>query len=74
MLRFNMEKLHGILWGQYSLVLQATIKEISEYEDKSDDFDAIQLLTEINNATSGIDLIANPRLTLHEAISTLYKM
>ena len=73
-LRSNMEKLYGLLWGQRSSALQATIKGRSEYEDKSDDFDAIWLLTKIKIAISGIDLKANPRLTLHEAVSTLYKM
>ena len=74
MLRSNMEKLYGLLWGQCSSALQATIKGISEYEDKSDDFNVIQLLTEIKKAISGIDLKVNPRLTLHETVSTLYKM
>ena len=46
-LRSNMEKLYGLLWGQCSSALQATIKRISEYEDKSDDFDPIWLLIEI---------------------------
>ena len=69
-----MEKLYGLLWGQCSSALQATIKGISEYEEKSDDFDPIWLLIEIKKAISGIDLKANPRLTLHEAVSTLYKM
>ena len=69
-----MEKLYGILCGKYSSALQATIKGINEYEDKSDDLDPIWLLIEIKKAISGIDLKANPRLTLHEAVSTLYKM
>ena len=41
-LRSNIEKkLYGLLWGQCSSALQATIKGTSEYEDKCDDFDAI---------------------------------
>ena len=70
-LRSNMEKLYGLLWGQCSSALQATIKGISEYEEKSDDFDPICLIIEINKTISGIDLKANPRSTLHEAVSTL---
>ena len=73
-MRSNIEKLYGLLWGQCSSALQATIKGTSEYEDKSDDFDTIWLLTETKIAISGIDLKANSRLTLHEAVSTLYKM
>ena len=69
-----MEILYGLLWGQWSSVSQATIKGTSKYEEKSDDFDAILLLTEIKIAISGIDLKTNPRLTLHETVSTLYKM
>ena len=68
------KKLYGLLWGQYSSALQATIKGINEYEDKSDNFDLIWLLIEIKKAISVIDLKANPRLTLHEAVSTVYKM
>ena len=73
-LRNNMEKLDRLLWGQCSSALQAINKETSEYEDKSDDCDAIWLLTEIKLAISGIELNVNPRLTLHEAVSTLYKI
>ena len=54
--------------------MQATNKGTSEYEDKSDDCDAIWLLTEIKIAISGIELNVNPKLTLHEAVSTLYKI
>ena len=64
-LRSNMEKLYGLLWGQCSSALQATIKGINEYEDTSDDFVPIWLLIEIKKAISGIDLKANPRLTLY---------
>ena len=74
MLRSNIEKLYGLLWGQFSSTLQTTIKGTSKYEDNSDDFDAIWLLTEIKIVISGIDLKANPSLTLHEALLTLYKM
>ena len=63
MLRSNIEKLYGLLWGQFSSTLQTTIKGTSKYEDNSDDFDAIWLLTEIKIAISGIDLKTNPRLT-----------
>ena len=69
-----MEKLYGVLWGQCISVLQATIKGIREYEINSNNFDVIWLLTEIKKAISGIDLKVNPRLTLHKAVSTLYKM
>ena len=71
-LRSNMEKLYDLLRGQCSSALQVTIKGISEYEDKSNDVAPIWLLIEIKKAISGIDLKANPRLTLHEAVSTLY--
>ena len=51
--------MYGLLWRQCSSALQATIKGTSEYEDKSVDFDAIWLLTEIKIAISSIDLKAN---------------
>ena len=50
MLRSNMEKRYGLLWRKCSSVLQATIKGISEYEDKFFNFDAIWLLTKIKKA------------------------
>ena len=71
MLRSNMEKLYSILWGQCSSALQVIIKGINENEDKVDDSDVIWLLTEIKKAIYGIDLKANLRLTLHEAVYTL---
>ena len=40
-----MKNIYRILWIQYSSALQPIIKGISEYEDKSDDFDIIWLLT-----------------------------
>ena len=73
-LRINIEKLYGLLWGKYSSALQATIKGTSKYKDKSENFgNVIWLLTEIKIAIYGIDLKDNPRLTLHEVVSTLYK-
>ena len=73
-LRSNMEKLYGLLWGQCSSALQAAIKGINKYEGNFDDFYPIWLLIEIKQAIFGIDLKASLKFTLHEAASTLYKM
>ena len=47
------EKLYSLIWGQCCSALQVTIKGISKYDDKADDYDVIWLLTEIKKAISG---------------------
>ena len=69
-----MVKAYGIVWGQYSALLQSYVKGLEDYEIKNNKFDIIWLLKELKKATSDIDDKANSRLTLHEAISVLYKM
>ena len=72
--RRNRERAFGIVWGQCSLALQSEMKGNHNYEEKSASFDILWLLVELKKAVSGIDDKVNPYLTLHEAISTLYKM
>ena len=42
------------------------IKHDSEYRIKSSDFDTLWLLKKIKKTTAGVDMKANPALTLHE--------
>ena len=74
LLKSNMVKVYGLVWGQCSAALQSYVKGLDSYEEKSDVFDVLWLLGELKKATSGIDVKVNPRLTMHEAVATLYKM
>ena len=59
-LRRNLEKIFGIIWGQCSAGLQAYLKGLHGYQDKSATFDVVWLIKEAKKATSGIDDKMNP--------------
>ena len=59
-------KLYGIVIGQCMPPLRSTIKHDAEYVIKSSDFDTLWLLKKIKKTTAGVDMKANPALTLHE--------
>ena len=46
-LRRNIEKSFGLIWGQCSTQLQATIKGLIAYSDKYDDLDILWLIKEL---------------------------
>ena len=73
-LRRNIEKVYGLIWGQCSAGLQTYTKGLSYYKIGSSNFDALWLLREIKKATSGIDDKVNPYVSMHDAISQLYRM
>ena len=73
-LRRNIEKSFGLIWGQCSTQLQATIKGLTAYSDKYDDLDILWLIKELKKSTSGIDSTSDPRLTLHKSLAELYKL
>ena len=52
--------------GQCTPELISTIKGDAEYENKPSGFDTLWLLQKIKKTTSGVDMKANPDLTLHE--------
>ena len=64
----NTNKLYGIVIGQCTPALRATIKGDAEYEKMSSYFDTLWLLKKINKTTTGVDMKANPDLTLHDRI------
>ena len=72
--RRSLKKVYGLIWGQCSAGLQTYIKGLLYYEIGSSKFDALWLLREIKKATSGIDDNANAYVSLHDAISQLYRM
>ena len=73
-MRRNLEKTYGLVWGQCSAALQTYIKGLLYYETSSSKFDALWLLREIKKATSGINDKANAYVSMHDAISQLYRM
>ena len=73
-MRQNLEKTYGLIWGRCSAGLQTFIKGLSYYETASSAFDPLCLLREIKKATSGIDDKANAYISMHDAISQLYRM
>ena len=73
-MRRNLEKTYGLIWGQCSAGLQTYIKGLSYFETASSAFDPLWLLRESKKATSGIDDKANAYVSMHDAISQLYKM
>ena len=73
-MRRNIEKAYGLIWGQCSAGLQTYIKGLSHYETSATEFKALWLLREIKKATSGIDDKANAYVSMHNAISQLYRM
>ena len=73
-MRRNIEKAYGLIWGQCSAGLQTYIKGLLNYETASSAFDPLWLLREIKKATSGIDDKANAYVSMHDAISQLYRM
>ena len=62
----NANKLYDIVIGQCTPPLISTIKHDAEYGIKSSDFDTLWLLKNIKKTTAGVDMKANPALTLHE--------
>ncbi len=73
-LRRNMEKSYGLVWGQCSNGLQTYIKGLFSYETQAKIFDVLWLIRELKKATSGIDDRSNTYVSMHDAISTLYRM
>ena len=70
----NLSKAYSLVWGQCTNALQSVIKGLDNYDEKSDDYDVIWLLTSLKKITSGVDIKANVRVTLFEAIQTLFSM
>ena len=70
----NIEKVYGIVWGQCSSALQAKIKSVSGYHEKSSTLDCLWLLQELKKATSGINAKADPVDTIIDAYYIIFRM
>ena len=73
-LRRNIKKVLGLIWGQSSSSLQAYIKGLTKYEEKSDGFDVAWLLRELKKATSGVHNKWKVYVILHDAVGNVYWM
>ena len=62
LLKSNMVKVYGLVWGQCSAALQSYINGLDSYEDKRDCFDVLWLLGKLKKAMSGINAKVNSRL------------
>ena len=70
-LRNNKETLYGLVWGQCSAGLQASIKADDDYEQQSKLFDCVWLLERAKLISSGIDEKSNKYCTLLKALTTM---
>ena len=70
----NFVKVYGVIWGQCSSALQAVIKDDTDYRQKSTSHDLVWMLKQIKKITSGIDVKANPYMTLVDALLSLLNM
>ena len=48
----NLSKAYSLVWGQCTNALQSVIKGLNNYNEKSDDYDVIWLLTSLKNLRS----------------------
>ena len=72
-IRRNIQSAYSLIWGQCSSALQAYVKGQDGYVTATEDYDVTWLLNEVKKACSGIDSKANAYVTLHDAISLLYR-
>ena len=66
------EKCFGIIWGQCISGLQYRTEGLTDYDDKYEDLDVLWLIQELKKLTSIIDSKSNTRLTLRDALASLY--
>ena len=64
----NANKLYGIVIGKCTPPLRSTIKGDTEYGGKLSNFDSLRILKKIKKTTAGVDMKANPALTIFEQI------
>ena len=63
-----MNKIYGIVFGQYTPGLQSVIKVVPDYENKSKDCDCLCIMEELKKITSGVYIKENPSLYLIEQL------
>ena len=73
-LRENILKIYGLVIGQCSPALRSALRGDPEYKNKSQTFDTKWLLEKLKKITAGVDLKANPVLSLHEQTLAFFTM
>jgi len=73
-LRENMTKIYGLIIGQCTPALRSALKADKNFESESEIFEALWLLKSIKTVSSGMDIKANPDLTLHKQLLTFLTM
>jgi len=68
----NKIKLFGLVLGQCTPALKSTIKSEQDYEQKSAIFDSLWLMLKLKKTTAGVELKANPALSLHEQLMIFF--
>ena len=64
-LQSNVNKICGLVIGQFTSSLKSTIKGDKTYEKNSKAFDALWLLEKIKTVTAGVDAKVNTICNLH---------
>ena len=70
----NKKKLFGLIYGQCTPTLLASIKSQKQYSEKYKEKDIVWLLEIIKRLSVGIDDNANDLLTAHDALKLFYNM
>jgi len=73
-LQENITKIYGLIIGQCTPTLRSALKADKDFKPKSEIFEALWLMKSIKTVSSGVDIKANPALTLHEQLLTFLTM
>ena len=71
-LKNNITKLWGVVWGQCTDALKEDIIGIEEYETKLDDYDTLWLLQQVKQCSAGADKTQHEYLTILKAMKALF--
>ena len=63
-----MERVFGLISGQYAQSLLAEVKADEKYDDTADNSDMVWLLTTIKSISARVDSRANKVFTYHEKL------
>ena len=66
LLKSNLKKLYGIVFGNCTESVQTMIRTDSEYEEKAKTFDYAWLLQKVKTIVPGLDTKVNLRVSLHD--------
>ena len=70
----NMNRIHGIIWGQCTPGLKLVLKGNKDYPTKSNFFYYLWLMKEAKNITAGLDVKINDSTILYHCIRGFINM